>query len=509
MEPQRYLRCLGQPALFTGAGEPIRFRTRKHLALLVYLAVEQRTQRRDRVAELLWPRVSANEARHSLATALSVLRPRVGTDALETSRDQVRLMPGNVGLDLERLEAGDVLGTEVTRPLEVAAFLDGFDINDSAEFTHWKDRQQARLLPIIKDALLVLIDRCRRMGDTRQIEQVADRMLALDELSEEAIRAKMEARAFAGDRLTALEIFEAWKKKLAEELQAVPSEMVEGIAVRLRRRGWERTTLANIPNVPTDQWRNRPFIGRNVEYQSLYEMWEATRRGSPAHAFILGDSGVGKTTLVQRLITAAGLQGAAISRVQCYDVEREIPYSTLSGLITGLLDQPGVLATSPEALGELSRAVPQVRQRFPDLPKASDSQGETARIRLTEAVLEMLSAIAEEHPVILVVDDLHLADDVSLAVLHLVIRRAEANPVMMVLVARPGELADAPQGVRLRENAAYLGLGEIHLQPLSTEESREMLSSLIKPDEAQPGRGEERALIHAAGGFPMVLELLV
>src|SRR3954465_3697353 len=71
MEPQRYLRCLGQPALFTGAGEPIRFRTRKHLALLVYLAVEQRTQRRDRVAELLWPRVSANEARHSLATALS------------------------------------------------------------------------------------------------------------------------------------------------------------------------------------------------------------------------------------------------------------------------------------------------------------------------------------------------------------------------------------------------------------------------------------------------------
>ncbi len=230
MEPQRYLRCLGQPALFTATGEPIRFRTRKHLALLVYLAVEQRTQRRDRLAELLWPRVSATEARHSLATALSVLRPRVGIDALETSRDQVRLMPGRVTLDLERLRAGDILGTEVTGPLEVAAFLDGFDINDSAEFTHWKDQQQARLLPVIKDAMLVLIDRCRRTGDTRQIEQVADRMLALDELSEEAIRAKMEARAFAGDRLTALEIFEAWKKKLAEELQAVPSELVEGMA---------------------------------------------------------------------------------------------------------------------------------------------------------------------------------------------------------------------------------------------------------------------------------------
>jgi DNA-binding SARP family transcriptional activator/tetratricopeptide (TPR) repeat protein/type II secretory pathway predicted ATPase ExeA len=509
MDSQRYLRCLGQPALFAATGEPIRFRTRKHLALLVYIAVENRALRRDRLAEILWPKVSVTEARHSLATALSILRPRLGIDALETSRDQVRLLPGRVGLDLERLEAGDVLGTDLTGPLEVAAFLDGFEINDSAEFTHWKDRQQARLLPIIKDALLVLIDRCRRMGDTRQIEKLADRMLALDELSEEAIRAKMEARAFAGDRLTALEIFEAWKKKLAEELQAAPSDLVEGMAIRLRRRGWERTTLANIPNVPTDQWRGRPFIGRAAEYRVLYELWEGVRKGVPGHALVLGDSGVGKTTLVQRLTTAAGLEGAAISRVQCYDVEREIPYSTLSGLIIGLLDRPGVSATSPEALAELSRTVPQIRQHFADLPNPSDSQGEAARIRLTEAFLEMLTAIAEEHPVILVVDDLHLADDVSLAVLHLIMRRVKEQSVMFVFVARPGELVASSQALRLRQSAALLGIGEIDLAPLSGEDSREMLASLVRPDEPQPGVTEQRSLLRAAAGYPMVLELLV
>jgi DNA-binding SARP family transcriptional activator/tetratricopeptide (TPR) repeat protein len=510
MEPRRYLRCLGQPALFSPAGEPVRFRTRKHLALLVYLAVEGRpAHRRDRLAELLWPTVSMAEGRHSLATALSVLRPRLGPGALATDRETVTLAPGSVALDLERLLAGDILGSEVTGPLEVAAFLDGFDIAESGEFALWKDRQQARLLPAIKGALIVLIDRCRRTGDSRQIEQLADRMLALDELSEEAIRAKMEARAFAGDRLTALQIFEGWKAKLAEELGAVPSELVEGMAVRLRRRGWERTTLTHIPTVPTDQWRGRPFIGRAAEYRVLYEAWEGMRTGVPGHAIVLGDSGIGKTTLVGRLTTAAGLEGAAISRVQCYDLEREIPYATLGNLIHGLLDRPGVSATPPEALAELARTVPEVRRRFPSIPPPEESQGETARIRLTEAFHQMLLAVAEEHPVILVVDDLHLADDASLAVLHLVMRRSRGQPIMVVLIARPGELPRSPQAARLREGVERFGIREVELPPMTDEESHRLLTTLLHPDGAQPDLSVRRALLRAAAGFPMVLELLV
>ncbi|MFL5493618.1 MAG: ATP-binding protein [Gemmatimonadales bacterium] len=501
---------MGQPALFSAAGEPIRFRTKKHLALLVYLAVESRhAHRRDRLAEVLWPRVSISEARHSLATALSILRPRLGTEILETTRDQVVLAPGRLTLDLDRLAAGDVLGTEVTGKLEVAAFLDGFDIPDAVEFAMWKDRQQARLLPAIKDALVVLIDRCRRTGDSRQIEQLADRMLALDELSEEAIRAKMEARAFAGDRLTALRIFEEWKQKLAEDVGAVPSELVEGIAVRLRRRGWERTTRTDIPTVPTDQWRGRPFIGRAKEYQVLYEAWESMRKGVPGHVLVLGDSGVGKTTLVERLTTAVGLEGAVISRVQCYDLEREIPYAALGTLIHCLLDKPGVSTTPPEALGEIARTVQEVRRRFPSIPAAAESQGETSRIRLTESFMQMLQAIAEEHPVVLVLDDFHLADDASLAVLHLAMRRSIGQQVMVIFIARPGELPQSAQADRLRDSGRALGILELDLAPLNDQDSQDLLNSLIPSDGIPANASARRLLLRAACGFPMVLELLV
>ena len=50
----------------------------------------------------------------------------------------------------------------------------------------------------------------------------------------------------------------------------------------------------------------------------------------------------------------------------------------------------------------------------PTLAAAEESRGETARLRLTEAFQQTLEAIAEEHPIILVVDDLHLCDEASL-----------------------------------------------------------------------------------------------
>ena len=511
MESPYYLRCLSQPMLFSPGGDPIKFRTRKHFALLVYLAAERRAaQRRDHLAELLWGGATAAEGRHSLATALSVLRAKLGREALECTRETVRLVHPSFRVDLERLEIGDYYGPEDGKPtLEVAGFLDGFELPDAPGFMHWKDSQQARWLPDIRTALIEMMDRYRRTGDSRGIEALADRMLLLDELSEEGIRAKMEARAFAGDRLTALKIFEEWQVRLAEELGAQPSALLDGMATRLRRRGWERPVASPIPSVPTDQWKDRPFIGRGAEYRVAYESWEATQRGEPRHVVLLGDSGIGKSTLAARLATAAGLEGASVARTQCYELEREIPYAAVSALVVGLLERPGVSATPPEALAELTRTVPEVRRRFPNLPAPPETQGETARIRLGEAFYELVSAVAEEHPVILVVDDLHHADDASIAVLHLVLRRARQQPVMAVMMARTVELLEAPSASRLRENAQALGLQVLDLPPMSEQESLELVESCIPTGEEHPGLTVRRSLIRAAAGYPMVLELLV
>jgi type II secretory pathway predicted ATPase ExeA len=333
-------------------------------------------------------------------------------------------------------------------------------------------------------------------------------MLALDELCEEAIRARMEVLALAGDRLSALKVFEQWRLKLHEELSANPSESIVVMATQLRRRGWEAAPVSDLPSPPHDQSRGRTFIGRWMEYRFLYEAWEDVRAGRRGHAMVLGDSGIGKTTLVERFTTTACLEGAALSRVQCYDLDREIPYATIAGLVIGLLERGEASGTPPEALAELSRIVPLVRQRFSSIPQPRESQGETARIEFTESFHQLLDALTEERPVILVVDDLHLADDASLEVIHLLIRRELDQRVMLILIGRPGELTLARQARRFREAATTLGIRELELLPLSESEGFELLASLLESSATSPPLSVRKALVEAAAGFPMVLELL-
>ena len=510
MPPHRtYLRVLGVPELRSAAGEPIKFRTKKHFALLCFLATEPRTpHRRDRLTELLWPDAPHSEGRHSLATALSVLRAKLGPRAFETTRDTVRLVAAGLEVDLDRLERGEVLGDDVTPPLDVGGFLDDLEVTRAPEFMFWRDRTRSRLFPAIRTALVQLMDRCRRSGDFTRIEGHSDRLLALDELNEDAIRAKMEARAFAGDRLTALRIFQAWKQRMAEDLGATPSPLVEGMALRLRQRGYEAPGTAHIPTVPTDQWRGRAFVGRGAQYRELYARWESTQNRRGRHVLLLGESGIGKTTLAERLVTAAGLEGAVSSRVQCYDLERDVPYSAIGTLVRGLIDRPGASATDPEWLAELARVVPAVAARFQNLSANRESVGESTRLRLAEAVHQLVTAVADENPVILVVDDVHSADDVSMAILHLLLRRGREQRVMAIMTARQSELFRAPQATQLLDQRGVLGIEAIDLPALTEDEMTDMIAALSTAASTALPAAVTRALLRSSTGVPMLIELL-
>ncbi|HWA16294.1 MAG TPA: AAA family ATPase, partial [Gemmatimonadales bacterium] len=250
------------------------------------------------------------------------------------------------------------------------------------------------------------------------------------------------------------------------------------------------------------------FVGREAEYSALYERWEQTRHGNGTGVLVLGDSGVGKTTVMERLVTAAGLEGAVSARVQCYEAERDIPYSAISTLVRGLATKPGASATPPEWLAELALTVPSVGEAFKALPIPPASEGEAARLRLTEAVIQLVMAVADENPLIIVIDDVHLADDVSIAVLHLMMRRIDRCGIMLLLAAQRNGLTSRPHSSRLLDAQEELGFRIVEIPLLSSEEVQVVLSSLAARTNAHPTGALLRALVGASAGNPMAAEML-
>ncbi|HRP06887.1 MAG TPA: AAA family ATPase, partial [Gemmatimonadales bacterium] len=500
------LTCLGPPELAGPDGDQIQLRTRKHLALLIFLAIEPfGRQRRDWLASLLWPATNINEARHSLATALSVLRQTLGVESVTTSQDTLQLTPGYVVTDVAALLARDEFELE---SIAAAVFLDGFEIPDAPDFSHWIDTQRTRLQPHLHVHFDWRIEQCRRTGNMRAMSACAEELLRIDPLSEVAMRAAIEVRAMVNDRTGALRMYEDWKERFRQELGGVPSREIEQLADRLRRRASAGGSSIRLAPVPTEQWQERCFVGRGAEFQTCYDRWIEARNGAPGHVLLIGESGIGKSTIAGRVATAAALEGASVARVQCHELERELPFGVACHLITRLVDLPGAGATPPMQLAELARLVAVVRQRWPGLPEPPEYRGEEARLQFTEALLGLVGAVADEHPLVIVLDDVHLSDITSLAVLHLMLRRLEAVPVVAMLTM-PGSGEGIPdQAWRFARPDSMLPMSMLPVSPLPEAHQLELLDELLRGRD-DPGPTVRRALMAGSRGNPMVLELLV
>src|SRR6266540_634280 len=496
------LHSLGGPALFTVAGEPVRFRTRKHLALLVRLALEPGKQfTRDYLADLLWPEAAPQLANHSLAQGLSVIKAKVARQAVVIQRATVGLAANWIDVDVNHLGEGDV---RIDGP-----FLDGFEIPAARPFEEWKDEFRARLTPQMRDCLVRQMDAARRIGDFPTVEQHATRLQDLDPLAEEGIRGIMEARAWASDRTNALKAFARYEARLAEELGAKPGPELVRMA-DLLRDGRRSPGRASVPGYPPERADRRfepeTLIGREREFSVLYDAWLEARRKSPRIVVVTSDPGVGKTTLVNAFASSCQMEGAVVARAQVYDAERELPFAVLGELVKQLATQRAIGSADPEALSELTRISSEILKAFPGVPKPVEWSPELTPLRIADAFLKTVAAAAADSPIMLVVDDIHAADIASTAILHSVARKLNDTRVLLVLTGRTSELRLSGAPWALTSDVSIERMRTLELEVLSSEAAEQLIRRLTTSAEKRDPPVER--ILRASGGNPLAIELL-
>jgi DNA-binding CsgD family transcriptional regulator/tetratricopeptide (TPR) repeat protein len=185
------------------------------------------------------------------------------------------------------------------------------------------------------------------------------------------------------------------------------------------------------------------LVGRAAEAAQLWAAFERAQAGSPAAVVLAGEAGVGKTRLVTELLARVRAQGALALAGGCLDVgEGVVAYAPMVEALRslgGAVDPAELERVLGGARAELARLVPELGAPVEAGVQAAPGAGALMPGRLFELLLGVLHRLAERGPLLLVVEDLHWADQSTRDLLGFLVRNLRAG-VALVLTYRSDEL---------------------------------------------------------------------
>lgn len=535
---QLQIYLLGPPEVRLSGGS-LTFPTRKTLALLIYLVVEQGQQPRELLAALLWPEASSERSRASLRNTLghlqSVLRQADTTAQppyLAVTHTTLALnSDANISLDLVAAEDAYALAhtdrSSRTPPAESASlprlraaaalhrgdFMAGFSLGDAPGFDDWITIQRE----VWRRRLGLIFDRLSEIeyasGELARAAETASHWIALDMLNEVAYRRKMRAHFAAGERGQALDTYGLCHATLAAELGVEPEPDTEALAARIRAQQMLQSSVPRpIPSDTAVAFLEHLFAGRSAEYQALTARYQRAAAGQLQVVMLRGEAGIGKTRLAQEFLAWAAAQGAETLHGRAFESGSRLSYQPIMEALRPLLGEGTALKDwlnlGEDWLAPLIRLMPALRDRYPDLSYVRwEAEGD--RIQLFESLVQLTVAVAKRAPLVLFVDDLQWADSASLDLLQYAIRRWQesSSPILLLLNLRSEALHLqlhlhephlADWLVQLERTLHPL---DLDLGPLSEQDTVQMVLSILSP----PAPDFAYWIFHETHGHPFYL----
>ncbi len=247
------------------------------------------------------------------------------------------------------------------------------------------------------------------------------------------------------------------------------------------------------PPVDSQAGTAATLVGREGELEHLEAALDALAEGRPSYVAIEGEPGIGKTRLLGELHARAEKRGHVVLAGAAAEFESEMPFSVWVDALDAYVvsqDFAGHEAWDEELAAELG-------QVLPSLARSNGGTGAIAdeRYRAHRAVSRLLCLIADDQPLVLVLDDLHWSDGASLELIASLARREPNAPVLLALGFRPGQAAQ-----RLGAALADPRVHRLELGQLSEAEASLLLDGLEPKSVA--------AIYRHGGGNPFYLEQL-
>jgi DNA-binding winged helix-turn-helix (wHTH) protein/tetratricopeptide (TPR) repeat protein len=273
----------------------------------------------------------------------------------------------------------------------------------------------------------------------------------------------------------------------------------------VHKRGywWVAETVENYQE-PLDA-RARPYVGRRDELQILIGALDQAHAGRSELVLMVGEAGVGKSTLAQRFADAVRRDGVTVISACAEDLSPTPPFYLWRQVLSELASS-GLVDSSTESIfrGDLSNDGYSASETLRDSDLFLESVA--AKLHLFEAIASALSRACHRGKVAIVLEDLHNADRASLEALQFLLSQASRAPTLIVGTQRPAIQTRSSSAGQLAKLARAPNVRSLVLGNLTRDEVREFLDCLA--DQNLPTSASDR-LFAASAGNPFFLWQLV
>jgi DNA-binding NarL/FixJ family response regulator len=244
------------------------------------------------------------------------------------------------------------------------------------------------------------------------------------------------------------------------------------------------------------------LVGRDMQLDALAAVMAATQQGTGRIVLISGEAGIGKSRLVAEACARfQSLTGGACVTGHCFETDRSLPFAPFLDL---LLDARQLIPS--DTLAQLATD-PNLAALVPDRRAGPAGARESApgdKRRTFEALVQCLAVLTQEQPAMVVIEDLHWCDDVSLECIQLLARRIAVQPLLLVLTWRSDEPHDGLQHCLATIDRTRTAV-DLPLPRLASAEVERLLRAIF--DQPQPIRPDFlRTVVELTDGNPFFVE---
>jgi DNA-binding SARP family transcriptional activator len=460
----------------------------KKLFKLLLLA-PQRQLLKDQILDALWPEKTPESATNNLHRTLFILR-RVLQPELENAAhspyilfkdDTLTLNRSTIAwVDAEAFEHLIQLGRQEQHNLKhYQAALDLYKGEFLPEdlYEDWAADRRGVLRKNYIDVLKQLALSYTESNAHRQAIDCLCTLLQVEPTDEGVQRTLMKLYAQTGERHAALRLYQHSSQILRAEFGVEPAAETTAVyeAILDETLPSNFDTLAWLGNVEKHQAGAEhggygPLVGREREMQALIGYLHQAQHGHGGVVFIVGEQGVGKSRLGDELAAHAQSNRIRILKGAVFESEGQLLYAPFVGAIRNGLT-PQILERLRQRLGpliaDLARLLPEVasgvlskhKGHEPDVARLDIETGGQQRQRLFDAIAATFTSFAQSTTLLVILDNLHVAGESSLQLLHYLSRQITHQRILFVCLVDAGKLQ--------RGSPIALTLGELQRNHLA------------------------------------------